>query len=1780
MKKSKEKKEMNVKLKEYIARVTVSILILTQLSVLFPFFGLLPFASRVEAATISLTNMITNGSFESNITGWSGYMTDNKGAQSNLNPTQQNILAPSHGETGTRSLQMGTKTQGKVYTNPATPITTVVGHKYYIRAQTRLRGSTAGVVSVCTAYNGQSVPAVGAVIPTPLSDGLQTTNTTAWTLIDSIWTANTTSLNLRFLWQTTANQGNNDLYGQLDNVVMIDLTQAFGAGNEPPLFAIREGVNNKNALDYPGSTPPNGHWDGTKSIVMPTPPVIDTLSIPSGLKGRSYSEQIEIQSNTGTEPFVYNISGLPAGSGLNIDSNGYISGTVNLNEGAYNITVSVSDHIGYQTSKNYTLNIFEPPLINDDYMRGAVLNEIYSFTPNVTGSNGNLSVSIDVTEGSLPTGLSISGTTISGTPTVDGQTCKITITAENDYDIVTKVFTLDVVSAPRINTVSPLTKGILNTPYSLALNASGVEPITWAIVGGSLPQGLSLNQTTGVISGTPTDAEGAYAFTIEATNSLGSDTRAFMLNLYELPVITTNTLGNGRPGTPYSAQLTATGTQPISFWQVEGNLPVGLSLNSSTGIISGEPTEIGTYNFTVIASNEGGDSQPKALSILITNALLITTTSPLRNGTVGVAYGNLQFQAVGVDGSYATSWTWTGNIPGMTFNATTGILSGTPTTANTYNFNVTVTNGSSNSTVPFTLTVGTPPVITSNPTMSGSVFRPFTTVLQANSTTPVTWAITSGPTPAADIQLTSNGVVTAVVGTEGVYTFTVVASNTFGNSAPVQFTLTITTPSIVDVLLDYGIVGEAYSHEFIAGGIGPFTWKLVSGSLPQGVTFDPGTGILSGIPGTDGTYNFRLQVENSTGIAEENFALTIVTKPKITTTALNSGNVSSAYLQNLQATGTTPITWSILPAGGGETGLPPGLMLSGSTISGTPGALGTYTFTVQAQNVTGIDYADTKQYTITIRASGVPVITTGATLSAKDGVPYTLTLTATGNPTIAFALDGGSTLPSGLSLSNGIISGTPDTPGVYYFTINATNGNGNDSKQFTMTVASSIAPVEITYVEHGNTSNVLTPSPINTTAPIGSTYQHVSAPAEYIDSTGAVWTKNTTNGVLVVEGVTNYVTVTYSKKMVNDVIIRYVDRANSLTVIFDDDKGSQQVGTTLSYALPILYDGRNIVSGENTITTPDGLVWDVYSANLGLETVVDTDVIRTYVVNDLDANNGTIIRNVDYIATMRDVTVEYRDISDNSLLGDENPVSVQVGTNYSVPDIPSTISGKTPIGGTYYMHLVDLTSNVVTIYYEDASLSTRDVVIRYVDKDTRAVIRTINAGNMNIGYFYDYAEEVDASWFYNGYWIPYGENPVYEATVTANNYEFVVEYEKLMSSDDVIIKCVNDEDPFVQDKDLLVFKNLGRLQVGTLVSDSAPSIIEKDGEWIISGSTSLLYTVLASGNVFEVPYVKHMSGNIILKYIDDSIPPTVLNGSGINYGSRQIGTTFEYTPSGTYQYVDSWYKLIGGSGLRTYKVEEGNNVIEAVYTDLLSDTSLMIYYIDGNSNVLKTINAGKQGVGTQYIHNAQNPLNLGINGVWEVVGNPTKMHYVTIDDNNIYVEYERSMSKTPVIIKYVQTGNYSKEIASPINMGAQPVGIPFQYSVHPNVSYGGGTWTLHDSININRSFTVTESNNTIYIEYDPPEAITVDLNVACVDVGDYDHVLDLYEISDIVVEYNPVDYAGDTFEIDEYITTPEGLWKVKIGQYQNPFITEENDIIYRNSANEHGGSYYRYLYRI
>jgi hypothetical protein len=245
--------------------------------------------------------------------------------------------------------------------------------------------------------------------------------------------------------------------------------------------------------------------------------------------------------------------------------------------------------------------------------------------------------------------------------------------------------------APSITTTT-LPAGSQNVAYSANLAASGgTQPYAWSLASGTLPNGLGLNSSTGVISGTPT-ALGTSSFTVQVTDANSQiATQALSITIGSGPSITTTTLPAGEQNVAYSATLAASGgTQPYAWTITLGTLPSGLTLNSSTGVISGTPTGSGTSSFTVKVTDANSQTATQGFSIVIALPPSITTTT-LPSGPQNVAYSTT-LAASGGTQPYA--WTITlGTLPiGLGLNSSTGVISGTPTVSGTSSFTVKVTD--------------------------------------------------------------------------------------------------------------------------------------------------------------------------------------------------------------------------------------------------------------------------------------------------------------------------------------------------------------------------------------------------------------------------------------------------------------------------------------------------------------------------------------------------------------------------------------------------------------------------------------------------------------------------------------------------------------------------------------------------------------------------------------------------------------------------------------------------------------------------------------------------------------------------------------------------------------------------------------------------------------------------------------------------------------------------------------------------------------------------------
>lgn len=697
---------------------------------------------------------------------------------------------------------------------------------------------------------------------------------------------------------------------------------------------------------------------------------------------------------------------------------------------------------------------------------------------------------------SLPPGMSLnSNGQFSGTPTTAGS-YSFTIqaafaTTSPTYAVpATMMFTMTVSpSSFSITSTSPLPNAALNQPYSVTLTANATpNSVVWSS-GVGLPPGLSLSGN-GVISGSPTTA-GTYSFTVTASisNSTVSASQNFTISVVTGQItILTASLPVAYVGQPYTATLSAN-TSNVT-WSLTGTtpLPAGITFNGATGMFSGSTGAAGTYTFQVTASLANYASAVQNYTLYVASQPLQVSQTQIPIAVQGSPYS---VSLTGIGGITPYSWSMTGNpsTDGLTISASTqipgtGIISGTPTA--TGNFALTVQLSDVTSAAPamqaFTLQVVAALSITTASLPVGAPSLAYSQTLSATGgLPPYSWAPAagSGALPPG-LTLSPAGVIggTIAFNATGVYSFTAQVTDSGGHTATrtlsiaIGAAVTVTTPSLPD-----GVVGSMYSQTLAAGGgTKPYTWSITSGSLPAGLTLSS-SGVVSGTPTAAGISTFTVQVTDSTPgqpLTATNAVTLRIDSPLSITTGNLSATVGVAYAQALAATGgVQPYVWTISSGT-----LPAGLSLSNGVINGTPSAAATATVTFVVAD-SAVQTA-TKSITITVTSAANQIsITTGTNLSATVGVVFSQALAATGGtPPYTWSITSGS-LPAGLSLNSGVITGTPTTAGTSTITLLVTDSqNLTASASVTITVSSPQAPSVSVTVNTG-TSPAAQQYPIN-----------------------------------------------------------------------------------------------------------------------------------------------------------------------------------------------------------------------------------------------------------------------------------------------------------------------------------------------------------------------------------------------------------------------------------------------------------------------------------------------------------------------------------------------------------------------------------------------------------------------------------------------------------------------------------------------------------------------------
>jgi large repetitive protein len=784
---------------------------------------------------------------------------------------------------------------------------------------------------------------------------------------------------------------------------------------------------------------------------------------------------------------------LAVGTGYTVGAPAVATGTI-LNDDLPNLTISdltAPEGNAGLTNFSFTVGLSAPA------GPGGVTFDIA--TANGTATAGVDYVARSLTGQTIPAGSS----TYAFTVQVNGDT--LNEPTETFFVNVTNVTNAIVVDGQAVGTIvndDPLPSLSINDVTVVEGNAGTVNAVFTVTLSAASGQTVSVNYATADDTATQpadyTNTSGTLTFTPGTTTqtitvpvigetvpeadetffvNLSSAVNATIADNQGLGTITNDdvpvavspaTLPNGSVATAYSQTVTASGgVAPYSFAVSAGALPAGLTLSAAGGL-TGTPTAGGSFNFTVTATDSspppGPFSGSRAYTLTIAAPTILLPATPLAGGTLGVAYSAAITPASGGTAPYAYAVT-AGALPGgLTLSASTGALTGIPTSPGTFNFSVTATD-SSTGTGPYTATQSYIVVIDNPPIANNSTL----TVAYNAAATPVPLNITGGaPTSITIATPASNGTAIATgttityqpdAGYAGPDSFTYTATNSGGTSAPATVSVTVQDP-VVTITAAGGFaatVAVPYTQTFtFNGGAQPWSGYQVT-NLPAGLSITGTTAntvTISGTPTQADSFNLNVSAtDSSTGngpyTVGQAFALTVAVPTLLLTPAtLPAATAGTAYSQTFVASGgIAPYAFTL-----GSGALPPGLGLAANgTLSGSPTTAGSFDFGITAtDSTTGTAGVVTGNYTLQVDA---PTIVLGSDVPTRltVRVTYNVQLAATGGASpYSFAVTSG-VLPTGLSLSAaGVLSGTPSLIGQYPVVITVTDANG-------FTVSSTVA---------------------------------------------------------------------------------------------------------------------------------------------------------------------------------------------------------------------------------------------------------------------------------------------------------------------------------------------------------------------------------------------------------------------------------------------------------------------------------------------------------------------------------------------------------------------------------------------------------------------------------------------------------------------------------------------------------------------------------------------------
>ncbi|WP_144394703.1 putative Ig domain-containing protein [Pleionea sediminis] len=654
-------------------------------------------------------------------------------------------------------------------------------------------------------------------------------------------------------------------------------------------------------------------------------PTITSTAVTSVDEDASYSYTFVATDTDVGDTLTYSAPTLPAWLSFNTGT-GTLTGTpTNAEVGNHNVTLRVNDGT-VDVDQSFTItvsNTNDSPTIDSTAVTAATEDAAYSYT--FSASDVDVGDTLTLSAPTLPTWLSFNTGTgaLTGTPTNDEVGDHSVTLRVNDGTVdVDQSFTITVSNtndSPTI-TSTAVTSATEDAAYSYTFTASDVDVgDTLTLSAPTLPTWLSFNTGTGALTGTPTNDEvGDHNVTLRVNDGTVDVDESFTItvgNTNDDPVVTSTAVTAATEDTAYSYTFTASDVDVGDTLTLSApTLPSWLSFNTGTGALTGTPTnaEVGDHNVT-LRVNDGTVDVDQSFTITVsnTNDSPTITSTAVTAATEDTAY-SYTFAATDDDVGDTLTYSAPTLPTWLSFDAGTGALTGTPTNDEVGDHNVTlrVNDGTVDVDESFTITVSNvndDPVITSTAVTTANEDAAYSytftatdddvgdTLTYSAPTLPTWLSFDTGTgeltgTPTNDEVGDHNVVLRVNDGTVDVdESFTITVSNT--NDSP-----TITSTAVTSVNED-----AAYSYTFTATDVDVGdTLTLSAPTLPTWLSFDSGTGALTGTPTNDevGNHNVTLRVNDGTVDVDESFTITVSNvndDPVVTSTAVTSVDEDSAY---------------------------------------------------------------------------------------------------------------------------------------------------------------------------------------------------------------------------------------------------------------------------------------------------------------------------------------------------------------------------------------------------------------------------------------------------------------------------------------------------------------------------------------------------------------------------------------------------------------------------------------------------------------------------------------------------------------------------------------------------------------------------------------------------------------------------------------------------------------------------------------------------------------------